>query len=364
MNFVKKTLALALALVLALSLTACSSSPFKNPVASLGETSVPSEDFYYYYASMVTSFVQQRNLPFDSFKDETMEEGSGTYEEEIVNYALDLASTQAVINTLFDQRGLKLTEEDEADIEAEINQYISLYGGELAFAAAVEQAGMSLDYFRENLRAYRRIDLLNESLAAEGAATDEAIWEAAQESFIRVKHILIKTSDDSGATLDEAGITAAMNQANDLVARLDAGEDFDALMKEYGQDPGMVATPDGYVIDQNVAFDTAFLATSFTLDVDEYELVLGSHGYHIIKRFPLRQQDLEATYYGYTGTADTVGNTIATTLTEDQLIAAIEAYKEENELVIDEDVLASLKQHYAKENPFTPAEESGEEAAE
>lgn len=50
-----------------------------------------------------------------------------------------------------------------------------------------------------------------------------------------------------------------------LVAQLDKGADFDELMAEYGEDPGMVSQPEGYVIDQAVSFDPAFLETAFSI---------------------------------------------------------------------------------------------------
>lgn len=119
MKKVKQMLAAAMALVMALSLAACTASPFKNPIATLGDAVVPSEEFYYYYSSLVSSFEDQRQAAFSTFSDEKMDEESGTYFEEVVNYALDLAATQAVINVLFEQRGLELTEEDDAAVQSQ-----------------------------------------------------------------------------------------------------------------------------------------------------------------------------------------------------------------------------------------------------
>ena len=282
MKKVKQMLAAAMALVMALSLAACTASPFKNPIATLGDAVVPSEEFYYYYSSLVSSFEDQRQAAFSTFSDEKMDEESGTYFEEVVNYALDLAATQAVINVLFEQRGLELTEEDDAAVQSQIDSYVAAYGSEEAFEQAVADAGMSMDFFKENLYAYQRIDKLTASMAGEEGCTDEDIWTAAQDDFIRVKHILIKTIDDEGQTLDADGIEAAGNQATALVAQLDKGADFDELMAEYGEDPGMVSQPEGYVIDQAVSFDPAFLETAFSLEEGEYDLTLGSSGYHII----------------------------------------------------------------------------------
>ena len=63
-----------MALVMALSLAACTASPFKNPIATLGDAVVPSEEFYYYYSSLVSSFEDQRQAAFSTFSDEKMED--------------------------------------------------------------------------------------------------------------------------------------------------------------------------------------------------------------------------------------------------------------------------------------------------
>ena len=348
MKLMKKMLAGAMALVMAISLAACATSPFKPPIATLGDAVVPSEDFYYYYSSLVSSFEEQRQAAFSTFSGEKMDEESGTYMEEIVNYALDLSATQAIINVLFEQRGLELNEEDDAAVQEQLDNYITAYGSEEAFEKAVAAAGMSMDFFKENLYAYQRIDRLTESMKEEEGCTDEDIWNT------RVKHILIKTIDDEGQTLDAAGVEAAGDRARELVAQLDAGADFDALMEEHGEDPGMENMPEGYVIDQAVSFDPAFLQPAFALEEDAYGLTLGSSGYHIIKRFPLREQDLDATYFDSYGTGATVREVLFMEKAENKIIEDINAYKEANEIKLDQKELEVLTAYYEEQNPYTP----------
>ena len=241
-------------------------------------------------------------------------------------------------------------------MQSQIDSYVAAYGSEEAFEQAVADAGMSMDFFKENLYAYQRIDKLTASMAGEEGCTDEDIWTAAQDDFIRVKHILIKTIDDEGQTLDADGIEAAGNQATALVAQLDKGADFDELMAEYGEDPGMVSQPEGYVIDQAVSFDPAFLETAFSLEEGEHDLTLGSSGYHIIKRFPLREEDLESTYFDVYGTGATVRDVLFMEKAENKILEEINAYKENNEIKLDQKELEVLVAYYEEQNPYTPPE--------
>jgi len=78
--------------------------------------------------------------------------------------------------------------------------------------------------------------------------------------------------------------------ANDVLARAHAGEDFDALMWEYSQDPGLVSFPDGYTFAPG-QFISAFEETTRNLEYGEIsDLVWAVHngleGFHIIKRIP------------------------------------------------------------------------------
>jgi len=65
---------------------------------------------------------------------------------------------------------------------------------------------------------------------------------------VRAKHILILTEDpQTGEALSKKEQANAKKQIEDIAKKLKNGEDFDALMNEYCQDPGIIQNPDGYV---------------------------------------------------------------------------------------------------------------------
>ena len=119
-----------------------------------------------------------------------------------------------------------------------------------------------------------------------------------------MKHILIKTEDPADASADEAGeddetVSSADSAtfrdpkavAESILEKVNAGEDFDALIEEYGEDTGMQAEPaktQGYVIGEgyDAVYDQAFYDAAMKLKKtgDTSGLVEGSYGYHIIRR--------------------------------------------------------------------------------
>ena len=55
-------------------------------------------------------------------------------------------------------------------------------------------------------------------------------------------------------------------KADEVYARLQAGEDFDTLMNEFSEDPGLQQEPDGYVFTKN-QMDPAFEEAAYALQV-------------------------------------------------------------------------------------------------
>jgi len=92
------------------------------------------------------------------------------------------------------------------------------------------------------------------------------------EGFFRVRQILV--ADEATALL--------------IKEKLDAGEDFEALLAEYNTDPGMEneAYADGYLVGTGANFVESFLTASLALenDGDVSAPVQSDYGWHIIKR--------------------------------------------------------------------------------
>ncbi len=106
----------------------------------------------------------------------------------------------------------------------------------------------------------------------------EEIKEYYNENYVRAKHILIMSGED-GKT--------AKKEAEKVLALAKKGEDFDKLIKEYGEDPGTEAYPDGYTFTYNEMVPE-FEKAAFELEVGKIsDLVETTYGYHIIKKEPL-----------------------------------------------------------------------------
>lgn len=94
-----------------------------------------------------------------------------------------------------------------------------------------------------------------------------------KENYICAKHILVE---------DKA-------LAEEILKKLNDGADFDALIKEYGIDPGMKQNPKGYIFTKGEMVEP-FENAAFSLKEGEISgIVESSFGYHIIKREALSE---------------------------------------------------------------------------
>ncbi|NKE08290.1 foldase [Bacillus selenatarsenatis] len=183
---------------------------------------------------------------------------------------LDSLITNKVIEMEATKEKVKVTGNE---IDEELTKLQESYGGEEAFAAALEQNQVSMDKIREDIEIY----LLAEKMI--GASIDvseeemKTYFEENKESFdqkeqVKASHILVE---------DEA-------TAKKVKKELDNGKDFAELAKEYSTDSSNAANGGdlGYFGKGEMAEE--FEKTAFALEAGAIsEPVKTEFGYHIIK---------------------------------------------------------------------------------
>ncbi len=183
-----------------------------------------------------------------------------------------------------EKHGIALTEEEEKKIRDGIEELKAQYGEN--FELALKQNGFDSE---ETMFEVQKIDALAEKTSKDVQAdiskyvsADEIIKNEAKEK-VTVKHILIAFDNDMTGDVTDEMRDAAKKTAEEVLAKVKNGEDFDKLVEEYNQDPG--ATDEGYTFAADGSMVKAFEDASFALKVGETsELVETSYGYHIIKR--------------------------------------------------------------------------------
>ena len=234
------------------------------------------------------------------------------------------------------------------NIKSELSSQISAEGAsgvlvnssaelEKRYAGYLKQYGLSEEVIAEQLKRQYIIEQVNQKIMEEFVMPEDAVQnyydealkeqkdyaeaypeEAAQmylqgehevELFVPeslegnaryVKHILItppaeyneaiaaasaEGDEEAVVQLSEEAMEEARLLAEDVIEELNNGADFDELVTQYNQDPGVESNPDGYLIYEGAPYVENFLNEGLTLNsIGDYstEPVETEYGYHII----------------------------------------------------------------------------------
>lgn len=271
----KKTGLLAVLTSGALLLSGCGNSSLNKTAMQIGDTTVTLGDI----AVMAQSYMSY-GADFDTAKTALADQI-----EEILKYG-----------AVGEAMGLEFTDDDRMSVIEMKAQYAQSGGGYSAYSDYLEKAGSSMDFLDKFFTAtVYQAQVQDQMEIAE--PTDDELKTYFAEHYYRAKHILIEDTEEATEEATEAASEAATDaasaepemtaeeRANDLLARAQSGEDFDALIAEYSTDPGSESNPDGYI------FTDGDMVTEFedcvkSLQPGEFGICKSDYGYHVIQRLP------------------------------------------------------------------------------
>lgn len=324
-----------LALVLVFAAFAGCSAKLNDPVVGkVGNIDIRFQTYYRVYVNNM--YMQSIYGTYDVSTDEAYRAFQDMVFDSIINSMLPIYVAK--------QAGVTLTAEEEAEVQESLQQEIdSLYESyaddvdasitdedekraeeEKLLLADLKANGLTYDKYIKSIEDSLRDEAIAnkyiESLLAEVTVTDDDVQAYYDEqlayyqeryeedpanyfddysSFLNggsqplvvpegynyYKHILVLDAEE-GEDKDVDAIVA------EIYAKIEAGEDFDALIEKYGEDPGMQNEPyktEGYILSEANAsdyyeeFSAAALALENEGDITP-EAVQSSKGKHIIKK--------------------------------------------------------------------------------
>ena len=201
-------------------------------------------------------------------------------------YAIGDATNILNVEALFEAEGLSYTDEDFAKMKENKDAMIASLGGEDGYKDYLDSLGVTEEFLDRILNA----NYAQEKIFAD-EVSDDALKQNYEENYLRAKHILLATMDTSTQEkYDDAKIAEQKALADELLKRAQGGEDFDALVSEYSEDPGSAANPDGYYFTAGEMVPE-FEDTTRALGMNEIGICESTYGYHIIKRLPLEDNE-------------------------------------------------------------------------
>jgi hypothetical protein len=275
-------------------------------VMTVGGKDITWRDYFYFY----NSNAQQQEQMFQYYmyygmavgwEDQADEEH--TYAERLPQDTEDILRQLIAVETLAEELGVTLTEEEEAEVqEAHQDLITSRFGEEGTeedLFEFLETIYVSPElYWRLSRFSYLHEGCYRALYGEEGEKLEEQeILDWMQDNgVVSADHILLATIDlSTREALDEAAVAEKAELAQKIAAELQAIEDpeariarFAELKEENNEDPG---TENGYVFGPGVMVQE-FYDGALALEPDQVsDPVKSDYGYHIILRRPIHVDD-------------------------------------------------------------------------
>lgn len=208
----------ALLAVLALSVSACGNIGSPDAAATVNDEDIARSTLESRYETIADNPQFAQQLESDE---------SGALQAQIQAQIL----TELIEATLIEQgaaeRGVEIDEDDIAEQRAELAEQL---GGEEQLQQAIEQQGLSEDDIDTLLRDLTYRDAVTEDLVGDTEVTDEDVAEYFEENpeqfrTAQARHILVESEEE----------------AQEVIDRLESGEDFAAVAEEVSTDDGSAA---------------------------------------------------------------------------------------------------------------------------
>ncbi len=290
----KRTLAIILALVMcsALLFTGCSDKLDSSVVATIGGVEISQADYNLVYKSMYDQASQQYLQVYgEGWYNAEIDDKGTTVGKMLKDNTIENLKQLIAIEKIAEEKGVKVT-------DSEISEYVrgmkEQLGGEQVYKKYIEDYCVTEKAMETYCKRMLLSNKLYEKIASEQKVEEVSDEEAGAEylnNYMKVQHVLIESTfenaDENGDDLE------ALAKANEVIAKLDGGAEFDTLIEEYNTDPGM--EPGKFYTFTTGEMVQEFEEASMNLQVGEYttEPVRTSYGYHIIKKYELKAEGEE-----------------------------------------------------------------------
>ncbi|MEA4845976.1 MAG: peptidylprolyl isomerase [Clostridiaceae bacterium] len=223
---------------------------------------------------------EEFNKMFDIFKTQYEQQfGTEVWDQEVEGRKFGDVAREKLLDMLIDEK-LQLKKAAELGISAtddEVNTEIEnakkYFDSEEKFNEFLKGQGIDLEYFKESVKKELTVNKLVEKLTENITVTDEDLknyYDTHQDEFTSVKasHILLDTKEE----------------AEKMLARVKAGENFAELAKQYSKDPSAKENSGDLDYFRHGDMVEPFETAAFALKPGEIsEVVQTDFGFHIIK---------------------------------------------------------------------------------
>lgn len=295
MSVIKRAAALLGAAVMLISGVSCS----KGYAMKIGDVVITPEQYRVTAVSIKKQYLTENGLEeTDGFWDKYVDT---TYSSTMKDYLNAMIQSYIISSNLysihFDELGLSLDSETEQEIKASVDELINQYGSRENLDAALKEQGYSYDVFVKQYydEAKRKAIIMYYfgPDSTEQPVSEQSLHEYYDEYYVKVKHIFLSTKTKEGDEMSKTQRDEVGQKAQRIYDRVMAGEDYEALLDEFNEDPGMASSPNGYIFSsEDSSYPRVFYNAAFEMEPGQVRLVQSNLGYHIIKKYSFSEDDI------------------------------------------------------------------------
>ncbi len=230
----------------------------------------------------------------------------------------------------------------DKEVEEKYKEIKTQIDSDEEYKKSLEEAGVDDAYIKKEQKQILALENYQENFLKEHEVTDEEAkkyYDEHKDEFyideVRASHILISTRNENNEPLSTKEKEKAKQKAEEILAKVKAGEDFATLAKENSDDPGSAANGGDLDFFGKGVMVEEFETAAFGLNVGEIsEIVETDFGYHIIKVTDKKQ--------GQEPFED-VKEEIKTNLEQEEFTSNLEKLTSEAKIEKNEEVLKKIK---------------------
>jgi len=274
-----KRLLLPVVLIIAILITlpGCSSQNGDEVIAEVNKEAVTQADWDRHY-KFFKSFVElQQGKSFDQDSEDDQK-----ILDEMENWAYDEVVMQKIIWQDANKQGIKVSDEEINQELENLQEALTAY--KVDYQQFLQDAGLKKEDIKEELTLQVAYSKLVQKITSSISVTEEEItnyYDENQDEFsgTRIFHILLETEDE----------------ANEIIAKLNRGEDFSKLAREHSLCPSKEQGGDLGLVNEQSNLVSEFKEAALKLKENEITLkpVKTQYGYHIIKAGKYEQKTLD-----------------------------------------------------------------------
>ena len=312
-----------------------------TPVATLADQVISKSDFKYFFDYMKNSMLSSFGIEPGSedeamFWEETFDGVNKTIDYARESTLSELANMKMCIE-IAGERGIVLDDADMENFNSSMQMQIDSVGGEAELEMLLQQdVGITFDEYKALYQQFMLREKLFNIEKEKITVTDEEMrtyYEENKENYdtVTVRHILYL--NEGVDTANPRTKEESKQLADDMLKRVEAGEDMKSLADEFSEDTGVTYNSGEYTFTRNDNYVAEFITWGFSSAIGDTGVIETTYGYHVMKKEGAT-----------TETFENVSSSISELLKNEALNAIITEWSADPkyELKVNEEVLRSF----------------------